>query len=47
MSENGGWESHEETTIKVRAGEHEDLTLICGKMDGEEESYLRRSQEAE
>lgn len=31
----------------MQAGEDEDLTLICGKMDGEQELYPRRSQEAE
>lgn len=47
VSENGGQESRAETTIKKQAGEDEDLTLICGKMDGEQELYPRRSQEAE
>lgn len=30
----------------MEAGEDKDLNLISGKMDGDEESYLRSSYEA-
>lgn len=43
MNEKGGQKSCKETTVKMEAGEDKDPNLIYGKMEGDEESYLRKS----